>query len=121
MIKRNEHKEQVAVFNWAKMQEKKYPQLKNMYAIPNGGLRNLKVAANLKKEGVKAGVPDISLDYPMGSFHGLKIEMKVGKNKPTEKQLDWMNRLKEAGYKVLVCYSSLEAIKEIKGYLKITP
>ena len=49
-----EHEEQVALFEWASYLYNQYPVLKLMFAIPNGGLRNIKTAINLKKEGVTA-------------------------------------------------------------------
>lgn len=50
-MKVSEHQEQVALFQWAAYMEKTYPALREMYAIPNGGLRNKVVAAKLKAEG----------------------------------------------------------------------
>jgi hypothetical protein len=48
---------------------------------------------------------------------GLWIEMKVGKNKPTQEQEWWFEKLQENGYRVKVCYSAGEAIDEILDYL----
>ncbi len=117
-IKTSEHHEQLALFQWAAYMEIKYPALKNMYAIPNGGKRDKVVAIKLKQEGVKPGVPDINLDWPSRGYNGLRIEMKVGRKKPTPLQEEWIERLKKAGYMVLVCYSADEAIKSILEYLK---
>ena len=55
-----EHDQQVLLFRWASH----YRELDCMYAIPNGGHRDVRVAARLKAEGVKAGVPDICLPIP---------------------------------------------------------
>lgn len=89
-----------------------------MFAIPNGGLRNKFTAYKLKAEGVKAGVPDIFLPVPSNDFHGLFIEMKFGKNKPTDSQEIWHIDLALGGYKVAVCYSFEDAQKVITSYLK---
>ena len=43
-----EHDEQVRLFNWARDNEEEYPELRNMFAIPNGGARHLFVAKKLK-------------------------------------------------------------------------
>ncbi len=52
-----------------------YPELALLYHIPNE--RTDKVQASiLKATGVKAGVPDLHLPVPAGSYHGLFIEMK---------------------------------------------
>lgn len=89
-----------------------------IFHIPNGGKRNAREAVNLKRQGVKAGVPDLFLPVAKGGYHGLFIEMKVGKNKPTENQIKWMSLLSEQGYAVSVCYGADKAIKAIQGYLK---
>jgi hypothetical protein len=110
-----------------------------MFAIPNGGERNKIVAANLKAEGVRAGVPDILLPVPgyevpgddTPKWYGLFIEMKKpgAKHKrkvPTDKwdtggvseeQKIWLAALEGQGYKCVVCYSWYEAANEIKFYL----
>ncbi len=118
-MRSREAQEQAVVISWCKMQEKKYPPLKLIYAIPNGGYRNKIEAYNLKLQGVKAGVPDLFLSCPNSFYHGLYIEMKWGKNKPTENQEDWIKRLSTVGYKCEVCWSSEEAIEVIKNYLGI--
>ena len=43
----------------------KWPCLKWLHHIPNGGLRNRVVAGKLKAEGVRAGVSDYFLPWPM--------------------------------------------------------
>ena len=88
-----------------------------VFAIPNGGKRNAAEAAHLKRQGVKAGVPDLCLAVPRGAYHGLYIKLKVGTNKPTENQLAWLKLLKQHGYAVAVCYSAEEAKDVIDKYL----
>ena len=88
--------------------------------IPNGGKRDAREAARFKAMGVKAGVPDLCLPVPMNGFAGLYIEMKYGKNTPTDKQKEWIKVLKEQGYKVTVCYSGVEATRELENYLQGT-
>ena len=115
----SEAQEQVLLFQWARMQEKVHPELRLMFHIPNGGKRNLKEAANLKRQGVKAGIPDIFLPVARNEKHGLYIEMKFGKNKLSQVQKKWYWDLIDQGYEVKVCYSSVEAIEVIKEYLNI--
>lgn len=90
------------------------PELHDMFAIPNGGLRDKITAGNLKREGVKAGVPDIFLPIPRGGYHGLFVEMKrretrkAGRRKASvvdraagstsHVQDDWIARLRARGY-----------------------
>lgn len=104
-----EHAHQTALFCWASQNFTKYPELRCMYAIPNGGERNPIVAAHLKAEGVRSGVPDIFLSWPKANWHGLYIELKrpASKGQPegrvSKDQEVWIARLKNAGYGVAVC------------------
>jgi hypothetical protein len=114
----SEHAEQVALFRWADDNVHRRPALALMFAFPNGGHRHAAVAAKLKQEGVKAGVPDIFLPYPNAAGKGgLFIEMKAGKNKTTNSQQLWLQRLEQVGYAVAICYSAAAAITTIEEYL----
>ncbi len=117
--KRSESTEQMRVINWARYNEYRAPELKLLHHIPNGGSRNKAEAANLKAQGVKAGVPDLCLPVPCGGAYGLYIEMKFGSNKPTEKQKWWLEQLKKYGYITKVCWTAEEAIETIADYLGI--
>ena len=110
-VKRSEAKEQEVVIEYCNI--KHIP----VFAIPNGGSRNVIEAANLKRQGVKAGVPDLMIPVAKHGYHGLFIEMKVGYNKPTEKQEKWINKLRDNGYKVKVCYGANDAINTIVSYM----
>lgn len=115
--KRSEATEQERLISWAGWQHNKYPELKLLYHVPNGGSRNTLEAANLKRQGVKAGVPDLCLPVARQGHHGLYIEMKWGKNKVTENQSQWLEELRQQGYKAVVCYGADEAIRVIEEYL----
>ena len=117
----SEAQEQTALFAWADqcVQLGVHPELKMMYAIPNGGRRDRIEAAHLTQQGVRAGVPDICLAVPRGKYHGLYVEMKVGDNKPTDKQNEWLANLSHYGYAVKVCYSCLAARAAIEKYLSM--
>ena len=114
---RSEHDEQVALFAWAGRRVGMYPDLEWLLAIPNGGHRFPAVAAKLKAEGVKAGVPDILLPVARRGYNNLWIEMKVGKNTQTERQQQWMVALESRGNCVRVCYSAEAAIEVLTWYL----
>lgn len=112
-----EAQEQTDLFNWAFYSKAKYPELDLMYHIPNGGSRNKIEAAHLKRQGVKSGVPDICLPVARGEWHGLYIELKAGKNKPTGNQKEWILRLREQGYAAEVAVGWLQAKELIEAYL----
>ena|ERR1700761_2352520 len=115
-----EHGHQAALFAWAASQINKYPDLKWLFAIPNGGQRSASQGAQLRAEGVKRGVPDIMLPIPRSDrmhFCGLFIEMKIGNNTQTQEQIDYFKFLSGAGYHCVLCYSWTEARDEILKYL----
>lgn len=113
----SEDQEQEALFEWARMMAKVYPCLDMLFHIPNGGRRDAATGRALKRRGVKAGVPDICLPFPKGKYHGLYIELKVGKNKPSDAQRSWISRLDEQGYCAVVCYGWQSARDVITNYI----
>lgn len=113
-----EHIEQVHLFQWATWQSGKYPELDLMYAIPNGGYRNKKTAAELKAEGVKSGVSDIFLPVARCGKHGLYIEMKRTEGgKLSKNQEKFIADVKDQGYAAIVCFGFDEAKEIILQYL----
>jgi hypothetical protein len=124
MAKKNltplEDSEQATLIEWANIFAVKYPELKRLAAIPNGGSRNKAEAANLKKQGVKKGFPDLQLPVASGKYHGLFIEMKrIKGGKISPEQQDWLDFLNENGYFAVVCYGFQEAKNTIESYLNL--
>ncbi|MCF0163205.1 MAG: VRR-NUC domain-containing protein [Fusobacterium necrophorum] len=112
-----EGEEQRALFDWANLAQQKYPELKFMHHIPNGGRRDIKTAYVLKRQGVKAGVPDIFLPVARNNFHGLYIELKTDVGKTSKEQRIWIKGLTELGYKAVVCHGWVKARETIEEYL----
>lgn len=108
---------QEALFNWAAYQLGRMPELEYMHHVPNGGKRDAATAVALKRQGVKAGVPDIVLPAPRAEYHGLYIELKAGKNTTTAKQKAWLTFLRQQGYYTAVCYGWQAAAELIEQYL----
>lgn len=125
-----EHAEQVALFTWADAAQAQYPELANMFAIPNGAKVPYTVdskgrtfspeRASLVTEGMRRGVPDIFLAVPRCKFHGLFVEMKRAdhSNHPTPEQQVWIERLRQAGYMAVVCYGADDAMRTVTAYLQ---
>lgn len=112
----SEATEQENVFMWTYY----IPECEFMYAVPNGGTRNRIEAANLKRQGVRAGVPDIVLPVARKGFHGLYIEMKAKKGgKTSDDQKRYIEFLTENGYLARVCKGAEEAVALIKEYLDV--
>ncbi len=114
-----ESEHQKALFGWALLQRREYPELDLLFHIPNGGSRHSAEAANLKRQGVKAGVPDLFLPVPRADYHGLFIELKAGRGRLSEKQEAWLTALSQQGYAAMVCYGWDCAAEEIVKYLEM--
>lgn len=125
----SEDGEQAALFCWAAQNTEQYPQLKWLFAIPNGGQRHIAEATKLVATGTRAGVPDICFPCPTNGvrenhYHGLWIEMKIEKHRTkknggcSEEQLGWHEYLRNAGYYVAVCYSWIEGRDCLISYLE---
>jgi hypothetical protein len=120
-----ESDEQQAVFAWAAWNHARYPELRLMFHVPNGGHRHERVAAKMKREGAKEGVPDIFLPVARQGFHGLFIEMKAESSRPkrggkgglSELQAHWIGELRLQEYRVEVAYGRREAIAILENYL----
>lgn len=113
----SEANEQEAVMIWAAHNLWKYPCLRWLFHIPNGGYRNAAEAVHFKRLGVKAGVPDLFLPHPSNGYHGLFIEMKSEKGRPSALQKEWAEWLNKSGYMAVVCYGAGNAINTLEAYL----
>lgn len=117
----SEGRHQIILFEWADLMAKtgKYPHLRWLYHVPNGGARDIVTASNLKRQGVKAGVSDLCLPVRRGVFCGLYIELKAGKKKPTGLQLEFGEFVTGQGYLFVVCYGWDSARQQLEDYLNI--
>lgn len=118
MTRQLEHQEQCALFEWAEYEKANTPELAMLYAIPNGFFSSSWHKSKAVKEGLKKGVPDVCLAVPSGRYHGLYIELKVGKNKPNKDQKHWISKLNGWGYCAVVCVGWEEARSKILTYIK---
>lgn len=99
----------------------RYPDVaKLLYHVPNGGHRIKAVAAKLKAQGVKAGIPDLVLPMARGGYFGLYIEFKA---KPpfdaavSPSQDAYIQALLDQGYLAIVCRGAIDALEAIRAYL----
>lgn len=114
-----EHEEQVALMRLVEMHKGRWPELGMLYAIPNGGDRNMLVAKKLKAEGVKKGVPDLCLPIARGDHHGLYVELKRQKGgRVSAEQKAWISALRGQGYRAEVCKGATEAWDVIREYMQ---
>ena len=94
---------------------KKYRRL--IFAVPNGGSRNIVEASRMKQAGVTAGVADVICLIPRSPYHGVCIEFKTGYNKLSEHQEEFRDAVEEQSYWYVVCYSTESAIQILMDYI----
>lgn len=112
---------QKMIIEWCEWQKTKYPELDMIFHITNEGKRSKRTGAELKRMGLKRGIPDICLPVPNKEYNGLWIELKADKTKRlTKEQKEWLEKLNRYGYKAVRCNGADEAIETIKDYLKIS-
>ena len=119
--KKPEQKEsqiQERLFEVAAWKEGERPELKLLYATPNGQYR----PGQRMEPGLKSGVPDIMLPVARtGSdgtpYHGLYLELKRKGGRLRDEQVEWLEALREAGYAARVAYGFEEAWVTIVDYL----
>lgn len=113
-----EHGHQAALFAYFALAENqiRWPEVKWMFAVPNGGQRSAISGARLKAEGVKPGVPDIIFPLRRYPFSGLVLEMKKKGGKTSIEQDEYIGFLISQEFKCVVCYSWIEAKDAVIEY-----
>ena len=117
-----EHQEQVKVIQWWALACHAYqiPEYA-LFAVPNGGARNVITASLLKAEGVRRGALDLILACPTNASHGLFLEMKRQSGSlsdVTPDQRAYLEYLQSVGYEASVHWSGDSAIAAIQAYLR---
>jgi hypothetical protein len=129
MREQTESQIQSAFFEWLSLHEKKYPELSLCYAIPNGAHKSIASRMKFKREGLKAGVPDVHLPLtsvewptrprPRSFFAGLWIEFKSDKGRVSDTQKEWIEKLTNEGHRVEVCRDWTQAANIVIDYLQL--
>lgn len=111
-----EHRIQQACVRWFNLQ---YPHLRGrLFAVPNGGRRDVVTGAKLKAEGVVAGVADLILLVTNKAFGALLIEMKKPGGIQSAAQRQWQEIVTRGGeYKYVICRSIYDFMREIRDFL----
>jgi hypothetical protein len=88
------------------------------WATPNGGKRNAREGARLKKQGVLAGVADVFIPSNCDqSAKGLFIEFKAPKGRVEPSQKLFESIVRERGYVYIIFRGSFEAINYTLRFL----
>ena len=80
-----------------------------VFAVPNGGNRNLVEAAEMKRQGLLAGVSDLIIMFKDGDIYFLENKQLQGKQSP--KQVDFEAVCGLLGFKYCLCKSIFEATR----------
>jgi hypothetical protein len=115
-----ERPHQVALIKWVRSVNDAYPVLKFLYAVPNGGKRNLRVARKLKAEGVLAGVADLCLPAARRGYHGLYLEMKSEEGVATKEQKEFLRGVSAEGYCAVIAQGVDEARSVLEWYIGLS-
>lgn len=109
---------QETIFEWCDYNKGRYPELKLLYHVPNGGKRDATTARALKRQGVKAGVSDLVLPVARCGFHGLYMELKAPGGKLEQSQIEFLQEVEQQGYLALVCVGWNAAVQALGAYLE---
>ena len=119
-MRQEEHRIQCAIVKWFYYA---YPAYRGgcLFAVPNGGHRNIQTARNLKAEGVTSGVSDLLLLVPKREYHGLCVEVKTPVGRQSDNQKNWQRIIEAQGYKYCIVRSLDEFAELVRWYLNEPP
>jgi hypothetical protein len=119
-----ESESQSALFTWAGLMCRQYPELRWMYAIPNGSWYGMdrklavQIGRRLAAQGLKPGVLDVCLPAARGGYNALYVEMKAGDNDTSKEQDEWVEGLHSLGNLCVICWGFEAARIAIVNYLE---
>ena len=86
-----------------------------IFAVPNGGSRNVIEAKKLKATGTLRGASDLIVNFPGKSVY---IEVKTDTGVQSDAQIDFQNRIEDLGMDYHVVRSVSDFYEKIMCYLK---
>lgn len=107
---------QASFFEWLQLAKPAiYPYA---FHVPNGGLRDIRVARKLKKQGVKPGVADVFVMISNKHWHGLWLEFKRYNGVQSEYQKEFAKLALNSKYDYRVVNCTADAIHVLEKYLE---
>ena len=116
-ITQSESALQQQCLKWFAFQYPKLAEQGLLFSIPNGANKSIAQAMKFKREGLVSGIPDLMLAVPKGIYHGLFIEMKAAKGKPSANQIKMIGKLRDQYYYVDIINSFEQFTSLINKYL----
>ena len=111
----------IALMQWAELRSVALPQLAYLFHVPNGGRRNVIEAQRMKREGVKAGVPDYLLPWRVGDRVGVAFELKSLTGRITNDQVWWLSHYANQGWLSFIARDWQVAASTLENYLLDRP
>jgi hypothetical protein len=115
--KLTEFKIQAEFFQWVWSHQIERPHWKLIWAVPNSGKRSPWEASKALAEGLRKGVPDVTVAIPRTPYHGLFMEFKTEGGTLSKLQRIMLDELEAQGYLVAVPRSVEQAKRILLGYL----
>lgn len=84
------------------------------WATPNAARRSPRLGAELKRQGMRAGVGDISALSPDGRYHELELKSERGRLSPAQRER--VRTMNDLGHSMEVAYGLDEALAKLMAW-----
>lgn len=84
-------------------------------------IKSIGQASFMKRQGMRKGHPDLTIEKKAGGHEVLFLELKTIKNSLSKEQKEWNKKKIAEGYAVSVSHGYYDAIYKIKKYLEGEP
>ena len=84
-------------------------------------IKSIRQASFMKRQGMRKGHPDLTIEKKAGGHEVLFLELKTIKNSLSKEQKEWNKKKIAEGYAVSVSHGYYDAIYKIKKYLEGEP
>ena len=84
------------------------------WSTPNAAKRSLRLGAELKAQGMRAGVGDISALSPDGRYHELELKTERGRLSPAQRKR--LEAVAATGCRAEVAYGLDDALRKLKEW-----
>ena len=110
---------QCRIMDWWRVMHRQFgvAEERLLMAFPLAGARTPRNGARMKREGLRAGTPDMFLSVSRGSRHGLWIELKKETGVASPEQKAALIALRAQGYEAYLCIGYGQAIAALTDYL----